>query len=90
MIFRSSTYVCGGATSDLTDAAPVKSTTGWFSSDIDVSDMKKAHLDALRAMQGALYLSARDFVSKVAAKMNDSNVGLPQADVAILSAAQRY
>ncbi|MFY2610820.1 DotA/TraY family protein [Achromobacter xylosoxidans] len=92
MVFRSSTYVCGGAdvTSALDDAPPVKSSTGWFSSDIDVSDIKKAHLDALRAMQRALYPSAKDFASKVVSKENNAEVQLPNAEVAIRSAAQRY
>ncbi|VFR81248.1 IncI1 plasmid conjugative transfer integral membrane protein TraY [plant metagenome] len=92
MVFQSSTYVCGGAdvVSALDNAAPVKSTTGWFSADIDVSDIKKAHLDALRAMQNALYPSAKDFANKVVAKSTNSGVQLPNAEVAILSAAQRY
>ncbi len=92
MFFRSSTYVCGGAdvTSSLDNSAPVRSTTGWFSSDIDVSDIKKAHLDALRAMQGVLYPSAKEFADKVMAKASNGEVQLPDAEVAIQSAAQRY
>lgn len=92
MVFSSSTYVCGGAdvTSALDNSAPVKSTTGWFSADIDVSDIKKAHLDALRAMQSVLYPSAKDFANKVIAKASNGGVQLPNADVAIQSAAQRY
>jgi conjugal transfer/type IV secretion protein DotA/TraY len=92
MIFRSSTYVCGGAnvTDALESANQVKDNTGWFSSNIDVSDIKKAHLEALRAMQKVLYPGAQDFARKVAAKMQNGAVRLPNAEVAILSGAQRY
>jgi conjugal transfer/type IV secretion protein DotA/TraY len=92
IIFRSSTYVCGGAdvTSALDGSKPVKSTTEWFSPDIDVSDIKKAHLEALRATQRVLYPGAKDFVAKVAAKMKNGAVQLPNAEVTIQSAAQRY
>jgi len=92
MIFRSSTYICGGAdvTSALDGTKPVKSITDWFSPDIDVSDIKKAHLDALRATQRVLYPGAKDFVAKVAAKMKNGAVQLPSAEVTIQSAAQRY
>ncbi|ANY18535.1 membrane protein [Bordetella pseudohinzii] len=92
VVFRSSTYVCGGAdvTSALDNSAPVKSTSSWFSSDIDVSDIKKAHLDALRAMQSVIYPSARDFAEKVIAKASNGGIQLPDAEVAIQSAAQRY
>lgn len=92
MIFRSSTYVCGGAnvTDALENADPVKDNTGWFSPNIDVSDIKKAHLEALRAMQKVLYPGAQDFVRKIAAKMHTGAVRLPNAEIAILSGAQRY
>lgn len=93
MVFRSSTYLCGGAdvTSSQDNASGVKKDSGsLFGADIDVSDIKAAHLNGLKAMQGILWQGASDFAARVVAKAGNGNVPLPNAEVTIQSAAQVY
>ncbi|WP_175190012.1 MULTISPECIES: DotA/TraY family protein [Achromobacter] len=93
MIFRSNTYVCGGA--DVTsaqDTAPgvKKNSDSFWGPDIDVSDIKAAHLNGLKAMQSTLWQGASDFVAKIVVRTKNGDVQLPNAEATIQSAAQAY
>ncbi|PFH09144.1 conjugal transfer/type IV secretion protein DotA/TraY [Collimonas sp. PA-H2] len=87
-ILANPSFVCGGANIN-TDFEPQAASTDWFSSSIDVSDIRKAHLQALSKMEKSLSESAQQFVNAVVTKSSDGAT-LPDAEVAIQSASQLY
>ena len=88
-ILKNSSFVCGGA--DIQgDLEPQAVSTNWFGGTIDVSDIRKAHLAALQAMQASLSTSAQNFVNAVIQRQSGQTNSLPDVEMAVQSAAQAY
>jgi conjugal transfer/type IV secretion protein DotA/TraY len=88
-ILKNSSFVCGGA--DIRgDLEPQAASTNWFGGTIDVSDIRKAHLAALKAMQATLSTSAQNFVNSVTQRQLGSTNSLPDVEMAVQSASQAY
>lgn len=88
-ILKNASFVCGGA--DIKgDLQAQDASTDWFGGTIDVSDIRKAHLTALKAMQASLSPKAQNFVNAVVQRENGATSALPDAEMAIQSAAQAY
>ncbi|CAJ5118828.1 conjugal transfer/type IV secretion DotA/TraY family protein [Burkholderia pseudomallei] len=79
----------GGANVD-PDLASQPSSTSWLSSTIDVAEVRRAHLQALSSMEKSLSESARQFVNAVTIRTTSGGSTLPDAEIAIQSAAQQY
>ncbi|EKS72275.1 integral membrane protein [Burkholderia sp. SJ98] len=88
-VLKNSSFVCGGADIN-NDLQPQSQSTNWFSGTIDTSDIRQAHLQALQSMQSSLTSSAQGFVNAVIQKQNGGGGALPDAEIAIQSAAQQY
>ncbi|WP_241136396.1 DotA/TraY family protein [Achromobacter insuavis] len=88
-VLRNKSFVCGGADVN-SDLAAQNGGGGWFSSSIDTSEVRQAHLKALQGMQESLDVAARDFVNAVTARRTTGTGQLLDAGIAIQSAAQRY
>lgn len=88
-ILKNASFVCGGADvrGDL-EAQAVS--TDWFSGTIDVSTIRKAHMDALRVMQKSLSATAENFVNAVVLRERGETNTLPDAEQAIQAASQAY
>lgn len=63
-LLANKSFVCGGANID-PNLESQPSSTGWFSSTIDVADIRRAHLQALSSMEKSLSESALQFVNAV-------------------------
>lgn len=88
-VLRNSSFVCGG--SDVNGSVdPARRSTDWFSGTISAQEMRDAHLQALRTMQGSLNTSAHDFVNAVVQRQSGATVSLPDAETAIQGAAHQY
>jgi len=81
---------CGGADIDALRLRPQDQSTNWFSGTIDTFRLYQAHLQALSVMQRALSPAAQQFVNGVIQQQSNENITLPDAEVAIQSAAQEY
>ncbi|HDR9482862.1 TPA: DotA/TraY family protein [Burkholderia aenigmatica] len=88
-VLANKSFVCGGANVD-PDLASQPSSTSWFSSTIDVAEVRRAHLQALSSMEKSLSESARQFVNAVTIRTTSGGSTLPDAEIAIQSAAQQY
>ncbi|KML04093.1 MULTISPECIES: DotA/TraY family protein [Burkholderia] len=88
-LLANKSFVCGGANVD-PDLASQPSSTSWFSSTIDVAEVRRAHLQALSSMEKSLSESARQFVNAVTIRTTSGGSTLPDAEIAIQSAAQQY
>ncbi|ALR07888.1 DotA/TraY family protein (plasmid) [Xylella fastidiosa] len=88
-VLKNSSFVCGGADIN-NDLQPQSQSTNWFSGTIDTSEIRQAHLQAMQAMQASLMSSAGSFVNAVIQKQNGGGGTLPDAEIAIQSAAQQY
>lgn len=88
-VLKNSSFVCGGADIN-NDLQTQPQSTNWFSGTIDTSDIRRAHLQALQAMQSSLTSSAQGFVNAVVQKQGSGSGKLPDAEIAIQSAAQQY
>lgn len=87
-VLRNSSFVCGGADVNADLAAQPRS-TGLFSATIDTSDLRRAHLEALRQMQQTLNPEANAFVDAyVMSRQNGAR--LPDVEQVIQSAARQY
>lgn len=89
LMLRNDSFVCGGADVNNNFEKQEKS-TNLFGSTIDTSDIRKAHADALKAMQKSLNRVAGNFVNALTNKQNGTSVSLPDAEMEIQSAAQLY
>jgi conjugal transfer/type IV secretion protein DotA/TraY len=88
-ILKNASFVCGGA--DIKGNLETQdASTNFFSDTIDVSDIRKAHLGALKAMQASLSSTAQGFVNAVVQRENNANTRLPDAEMAIQLASQAY
>ncbi|MDH4603692.1 DotA/TraY family protein [Pseudomonas syringae] len=88
-ILKNASFVCGGA--DVQgDLEPQAVSTNFFGGTIDVSDIRKAHLAALTAMQASLSTSAQNFVNAVIQRQLGKTTALPDVEMAVQSAAQAY
>lgn len=87
-MLKSAGFVCGGADIN-NNLDPQPQSTNWISATIDTSQVRQAHLQALSEMQNTLSEAARNFVNAVTTKQHDGGT-LPDAEVAIQSAAQQY
>ncbi|MDA0559697.1 DotA/TraY family protein [Burkholderia pseudomallei] len=87
-MLKNASFVCGGADIN-SNLDPQPKSTNWISATIDASQVRQAHLQALSDMQKALSEAARNFVNAVTTKMHEGGT-LPDAEVAIQSAAQQY
>lgn len=88
-VLANKSFVCGGANVD-PDLASQPSSTSWFSSTIDVAEVRRAHLQALSSMEKSLSESAQQFVNAVTIRTTSGGSTLPDAEIAIQSAAQQY
>ncbi|WP_334033338.1 DotA/TraY family protein [Burkholderia orbicola] len=88
-VLANKSFVCGGANVD-PDLESQPSSTSWFSSTIDVAEVRRAHLQALSSMEKSLSESARQFVNAVTIRTTSGGSTLPDAEIAIQSAAQQY
>ncbi len=88
-ILANQSFVCGGANLN-TDLGPQAASTEWFSSSIDVSDIRRAHLQALSGMEKSLDKSAQQFVNALVTRSFSGSGTLPDAEIAIQAAAQQY
>ena len=88
-VLRNASFVCGGADIN-NNLSPQAQSTNWFSGTIDTADIRKAHLQALKAMQSSLTTAAQKFVNGVVQKQNGGTGALPDAEIAIQSSAQQY
>ncbi|QHP90405.1 hypothetical protein EXE55_05335 [Burkholderia glumae] len=88
-VLANKSFVCGGANVD-PDLESQPSSTSWFSSTIDVAEVRRAHLQALSSMEKSLSESARQFVNAVTNRTTSGGGTLPDAEIAIQSAAQQY
>lgn len=88
-VLKNASFVCGGAdvNPNLT-AQP--SSTNWFSSTIDTSSIRQAHLQAMQQMQSSLSTAAQNYVNAVVQKQNGTVAIIPDAEIAIQSAAAQY
>lgn len=85
---QNASFVCGGA--DLnSDFAPQAQSTNWFGPTIDTSTVRQAHLTALQQLQATLNPAAQQFVNAVVQRQTNG-AALPDAELAIQSAAQQY
>ncbi|HGO6081625.1 TPA: DotA/TraY family protein [Burkholderia cenocepacia] len=88
---KTGTKICGGADIDASQLTPQDQSTNWFSGGtIDTSTLYQAHVQALAAMENTLSPAAQAFVNGVINQQSDASVILPDAEVAIQSAAQAY
>ncbi|PRG49942.1 hypothetical protein C6T62_01275, partial [Burkholderia multivorans] len=88
-ILKNAGFVCGGA--DISnDLQPQPQSTNWISPTIDTSQIRQAHLQALSQMQATLSKAASEFVNAVVTKSSVGGTTLPDAEIAIQSAAQQY
>ena len=88
-VLKNASFVCGGADIN-SNLDPQPRSTDWFSGTIDTSDIRRAHLQALQGMQGSLTTAAQNFVNSVIQKQNGGVGTLPDAEIAIQSAAAQY
>lgn len=88
-VLKNATFICGGADVNA-DLAEQNNSNGWFSGTVDTSDLRKAHLKALQEMQQQLTKDAQGFVNALVERRGGSKKVLPDAQIAIQSAAQRY
>lgn len=88
-VLANESFVCGGANVD-PDLASQPSSTSWLLSTIDVAEVRRAHLQALSSMEKSLSESARQFVNAVTIRTTSGGSTLPDAEIAIQSAAQLY
>jgi conjugal transfer/type IV secretion protein DotA/TraY len=88
-VLKNASFVCGGADIN-SNLDPQPQSTDWFSGTIDTSDIRRAHLQALQGMQGSLTTAAQNFVNSVIQKQNGGVGTLPDAEIAIQSAAAQY
>ncbi|MCO1374703.1 DotA/TraY family protein (plasmid) [Burkholderia multivorans] len=86
------TKFCGGADIDAANLTPQNQSTNWFSGTIDTTALYQAHLQALKSMESVLSPAAQAFVNAVTLwqTAGDGSVTIPDAEVAIQSAAQSY
>ena len=85
---KNKSFICGGADINA-DLEAQSSSTNWFSTTIDTSQIRKAHLDALVAMQNTITKSALNFVNEVVQKKNGAG-DISDVEGVIQSAAQAY
>ncbi|WP_260433723.1 DotA/TraY family protein [Burkholderia cenocepacia] len=88
-ILANKSFTCGGANID-PNIESQPSSTSWFSSTIDVAEVRMAHLQALSSMEKSLSESAQQFVNAVTVRTTSGGSTLPDAEIAIQSAAQQY
>lgn len=88
-VLKNASFVCGGADINK-NLDPQPQSTSWFSGTIDTSDIRRGHLQGLKAMQSSLSEAANNFVNAVVQKQNGHGVALPDAEMEIQSAAQQY
>lgn len=88
-VLANKSFVCGGANVD-PNLESQPSSTSWFSSTIDVADVRRAHLQALASMEKSLSESALQFVNAVTTRGTTGNSTLPDTEIAIQAAAQQY
>ncbi|WP_235217283.1 hypothetical protein [Burkholderia multivorans] len=85
------TKYCGGADIDASKLTQQDLSTNWFSGGtIDTTTLYQAHLQALKAMENALSPAAAAFVQAVIDQQTNVGAVIPDAEVAIQSAAQQY
>lgn len=85
------TKYCGGADIDASKLTTQDQSTNWFSGGtIDTTTLYQAHLHALSAMESALSPPAAAFVQAVIDQQTNAGAVIPDAEVAIQSAAQQY
>ncbi|WP_320534678.1 DotA/TraY family protein [Robbsia andropogonis] len=82
-------FACGGANVD-PNLESQPSSTNWFSSTIDVTEIRRAHLQALSGMEKSLSTAAREFVNAVTMRSTDGSSTVTDVEVAIQAAAQQY
>ncbi|WP_446326119.1 DotA/TraY family protein [Burkholderia pseudomallei] len=84
------TKYCGGADIDASKLTPQDQSTNWFGGTIDTTALFQAHLQALKAMESTLSPGAAVFVQAVIDQQTNAGAVIPDAEVAIQSAAQQY
>lgn len=84
------TKYCGGADIDASKLTPQDQSTNWFGGTIDTTALFQAHLHALKAMENTLSPAAAAFVQAVIDQQTNAGTVIPDAEVAIQSAAQQY
>ncbi|MCA8005168.1 DotA/TraY family protein [Burkholderia cenocepacia] len=84
------TKYCGGADIDASKLTPQDQSTNWFGGTIDTTALFQAHLQALKAMESTLSPGAAAFVQAVIDQQTNAGAVIPDAEVAIQSAAQQY
>lgn len=84
------TKYCGGADIDGSKLTPQDQSTNWFSGTIDATVLYQAHLQALKAMENTLSPAAQAFVNAVIDQQTNAGAVIPDAEIAIQSAAQQY
>lgn len=84
------TKYCGGADIDASKLTPQDQSTNWFSGTIDTTTLYQTHLQALKNMETALSPAAQAFVNAVIDQQTNASAIIPDAEVAIQSAAQTY
>ena len=87
---RNGTKYCGGADIDASKLAPQDQSTNWFGGTIDTTALFQAHLHALQAVENTLSPAAAAFVQAVIDQQTNASTVIPDAEVAIQSAAQQY
>ncbi|RMV04769.1 Integral membrane protein, partial [Pseudomonas savastanoi] len=87
-VLKNKSFICGGADINA-DLEAQSSSSNWFSTTIDTSQIRKAHLDALVAMQNTITNSALSFVNEVVQKKNGAG-DISDVEGVIQSAAQAY
>ncbi|WP_244140931.1 DotA/TraY family protein [Burkholderia vietnamiensis] len=87
---QTGTKICGGADIDASQLTPQDQSTNWFGGTIDTTALFQAHLQALKAMENTLSPAAAAFVQAVIDQQTNASAIIPDADVAIQSAAQAY
>lgn len=84
------TKYCGGADINASKLTQQDQSTNWFSGTIDTTALFQAHLQALKAMENTLSPAAAAFVQAVIDQQMNAGAVIPDAEVAIQSAAQQY
>jgi conjugal transfer/type IV secretion protein DotA/TraY len=85
------TYSCGGAWIDASRMTSQPQSTNLLdASEFSVADVYAAHREALSAMQATLDPEAKRFVQAVMSVQSGEQIAMPDANVAIASAAARY
>ncbi|WP_175854724.1 DotA/TraY family protein [Burkholderia anthina] len=84
------TKYCGGADIDASKLTPQDQSTNWFGGTIDTTALFQAHLQALKTMENTLSPAATAFVQAVIDQQTNASAVIPDAEVAIQSAAQQY